>query len=491
MKGTRVALAPGLAFALTAAVMAAPPRIRIAMYNASLNRTRAGQLQTDLATPNNAQARRVAEIIQRTAPDVLLINEFDYDAGGVSLQRFHDNYLAISQNGQPAQQYPHRFAPPVNTGLSPATVHGAQYSWDFDNASGKVTTPGSDAYGNDCFGFGTFPGQYGFAIYSKLPLDAARIRTFQTFLWKDLPDPAWPDLASTPGVAGDWYTDAEKAIFRLSSKTHADVPVQAAPGQWFHLLASHPTPPSFDGTEDRNGRRNRDEIRFWAAYIDGAPEIYDDAAPPKTGGLAAGERFVILGDLNADPFDGDSYQNAIRQLYDHPRVFAEHNPSSLGAAQDAAAEGGINNTHQGNPAHDTADFSGPGNLRVDHVLPSRAGFTVADSGVFWPRPTDPGYALISASDHMLVWVDVHVEPVMEKAVAGLAARVEGSAVLLSWKGEEGVRYSVERSGDLREWMPLEIPVSFDPETHAAAFTDPAGVAGGPVFYRVAAALSGG
>ena len=33
-----------------------------------------------------------------------------------------------------------------------------------------------------------------------------------------------------------------------------------------HFLVSHPTPPVFDGPEDRNGPRNYDEIRFWADY---------------------------------------------------------------------------------------------------------------------------------------------------------------------------------------------------------------------------------
>ena len=28
-----------------------------------------------------------------------------------------------------------------------------------------------------------------------------------------------------------------------------------------------PTPPAFDGEEDRNGRRNHDEIRFWVDYV--------------------------------------------------------------------------------------------------------------------------------------------------------------------------------------------------------------------------------
>ena len=46
-----------------------------------------------------------------------------------------------------------------------------------------------------------------------------------------------------------------------------------------------------------------------------------------------------------------------------------------------------------------------GNLRVDYVLPS-AGLKVTGAGVFWPVEGEPGAALIDASDHRLVWVDV-------------------------------------------------------------------------------------
>jgi len=52
--------------------------IRFSQFNASLNRSAEGELVTDLSTPDNPQAKAVAEIIQRTNPDVLLINEFDY-----------------------------------------------------------------------------------------------------------------------------------------------------------------------------------------------------------------------------------------------------------------------------------------------------------------------------------------------------------------------------------------------------------------------------
>ena len=41
--------------------------IRVATFNSSLNRGSPGVLQRDLSTPDNAQARAVAEIIQRVS----------------------------------------------------------------------------------------------------------------------------------------------------------------------------------------------------------------------------------------------------------------------------------------------------------------------------------------------------------------------------------------------------------------------------------------
>src|SRR5687768_11216502 len=43
---------------------------RFATFNASLNRSAAGQLIADLSTPNNQQAKNAAETIQRIRPDV-------------------------------------------------------------------------------------------------------------------------------------------------------------------------------------------------------------------------------------------------------------------------------------------------------------------------------------------------------------------------------------------------------------------------------------
>src|SRR5262249_40052182 len=70
-------------------------QVRFATFNASLNRGTAGMLRADLSYPDNAQARTIAEIVQRTRPDVLLINDFDFDP--VAAELFQTNYLSIGQ----------------------------------------------------------------------------------------------------------------------------------------------------------------------------------------------------------------------------------------------------------------------------------------------------------------------------------------------------------------------------------------------------------
>jgi hypothetical protein len=372
--------------------------VRFATFNASLNRNFAGQLVTDLSTPNNAQAQVIAEIIQRVRPDVLLINEFDYVEGGLAAELFQENYLSVSQNGADPIEYGYYFVAPSNTGIPSG--------FDLNN-NGVVAGP------DDAFGFGFFPGQFGMAVYSRFPINYDDIRTFQLFLWKDMPGALLPDDPNTPEPA-DWYSPEELDVFRLSSKSHWDVPIQIG-NKVVHFLVSHPTPPVFDGPEDRNGTRNFDEIRFWADYITPGPAssyIYDDEG--QSGGLKPGELFVIAGDQNSDPLDGDSIPGSIQLLLEHPLVNTRLTPSSAGAVEASALQGGANLTHESDPAFDTADFSdtAPGNLRADYVLP-RINLRISGAAVFWPTQADPLFRLTGvfpfpSSDHRLVWVDVHV-----------------------------------------------------------------------------------
>ncbi len=377
-----------------------PAALRLATYNLSLNRNAPGQLEADLSTGTNEQARAVAEVIQRSNPDIVLLNEFDYVPDHRAADLFRDNYLEVGQGGADPIEFPYAYVAPSNTGIPSG--------FDLNN-NGTVGGP------DDAFGFGFFPGQFGMAVLSKYPIDTAAVRTFQKFRWRDMPGALLPDDPATAAPA-DWYSPAELAAFRLSSKSHWDVPVQVG-RRTIHVLASHPTPPVFDGPEDRNGLRNHDEIRFWADYVRpgrASSYIYDDDGGQ--GGLTPGSAFVVLGDQNSDPFDGDSVDGAVQQLIDHPRI-TDPLPTSAGAVEAAALQGGANTTHRSDPRYDTADFNdnpAPGNLRADYVLPSTQ-LRPLDAGVFWPVRADPlsrltGEFPFPTSDHRLVWVDLRVNP---------------------------------------------------------------------------------
>ncbi|MFT3805601.1 endonuclease/exonuclease/phosphatase family protein [Arenimonas sp.] len=370
-----------------------PPALdlRIATYNSSLYDEREGGLIARLEA-GDAKARKIAAVIQHQRPDILLLNEFDFDPQGRAAETFQRRYLEVGQSGEQPIRYDYRYLAPVNTGV-PSGM-------DLDR-DGKVGGEGRSA-GNDAFGYGLHPGQYGLLVLSRYPIDAERARTFQNFLWKDLPGAALP---RDPATGASWYPQDVIAGFRLSSKSHWDLPIDTPRGR-IHFLVAHPTPPVFDGPEDRNGARNHDEIRFWNEYVTpGAkPWLCDDRG--RCGGLATDALFVIAGDLNNDPADGDGRHDAIVGLIENPRVLRMPTPRSEGAELAARTVGGGNLAQRGSPAQDTGDF-GPrvGNLRLDYVLPS-VGLPVKASGVFWPKPGEAGADWIDASDHHMVWIDI-------------------------------------------------------------------------------------
>lgn len=358
--------------------------VRVAVFNASLVRPVAGGLLRDLEGGGDPQARSVAAILQSVRPDVLLLLEVDRDPE--ALARLEQQYLAVPQKGGgEGLVYAHRFVPSTNTGVPSG--------FDLDR-DGRSDGPG------DALGYGAFPGQYGMVVLSRWPIDVDGIRCFGDLRWRDVWGARLPDDPETVPAA-DWYSCGALDVLPLSSKNHCVVPVRVGE-RTLHLLASHPVPPVFDGAEDRNGLRNHDEIRLWAQLLDGAPGLPVILEP--------GARFVIAGDLNADPHDGDTTDDPIgRFLLDHPRVDSTVVPSSRGAGAAAERDGGANASHVGPARNDTADFpdvdGGPGNLRTDYVLPSRT-LEVVDAGVFWPAPGEPGAELVGASDHRLVWIDV-------------------------------------------------------------------------------------
>ncbi|WP_134726263.1 endonuclease/exonuclease/phosphatase family protein [Paracoccus luteus] len=345
--GLKAALALALA-------LAAPPAgagtLRVATWSPDLTRKGPGLLLRDIRSGKDEQVAAAVQVIAAADADVLLLTGFDWDHDGLALSAFAE---LLGKAGAP---YPHRFAGQPNAGVASGL--------DLDG-DGRLGTA------DDAQGFGMFTGEGGMAVLSRLPLGP--VTDHSAALWRDLPGNLMPP--APPEVAG---------AQRLSSVAHWQVPVMAGDTP-LTLLAWAATPPVFDGPEDRNGRRNHDEAAFW---LDRLP---------------AG-RFVLLGDANLDTVDGDGRPQALAALMART---TDPLPRSDGGA--AAPQTGANATHKGDPALDTADWAdadGPGNLRVDYVLPS-PDLTVTDAGVLWPAPGQPlADTVAAASRHRLVWVDL-------------------------------------------------------------------------------------
>jgi len=358
-------------------------------YQSSQNRDSADvsnkTLQVALDS-NHQQIRNIAEIIQRVNPDIILLNEFDNQDNSKNNQNrtvktFIEQYLNKSQHGQNAIDFPYFYQGQVNTGVNSG--------FDLDGNGKKGVLPG------DGFGYGHFSGHFGMVLLSKYPINIESVRTFQHFKWRDMPNALQP---IDPTSSKPWFSSEAWQNMRLSSKSHWDIPVQVN-GQEIHILASHPTPPVFDGPEDRNGKRNHDEIRFWADYISAEKSayIYDDKG--NQGGLKSLSPFVILGDLNASNVDGNAMNAGISSLLNNDQI-QDAKPQSQGA---------IKHTQDNiNAKNHTAFWR----MRADYVLPSKMGFDIKNSGVYWPTELEDTFRLIkdrsASSDHRMVWLDLLV-----------------------------------------------------------------------------------
>ena len=280
-------------FLLLSTSISVAETVRVATFNVSLGRRGPGVLLKSIMSGKDAQVLAVVAIIQRVRPDILLLNEFDADFTNLALGAFRGEL----DSGEDPINYPYFFAPLGNEGAP---------SWlDLDG-------DGSADEWADAFGFGRFPGSEGMALLSRFPTNTDAARNFSLMKWVDLPDAIYPVNAD----GGAYWPENVMAELRLSSKSHWDVPVLLPNGLLVNILASHPTPPVFDGPENLNGLRNDAEIGFWVAYLNGV-EFADDFG--HQAGFSATE-FVLLGDLNNDPNDGEGSKRSIHALLTHPLV---------------------------------------------------------------------------------------------------------------------------------------------------------------------------
>ena len=291
-------------------------------------------------------------VLQALDADVLVLTGIDYDFGGEAL-------AALNQRLDNA--YPYQMALRPNSGVATGL--------DLDG-NGQLGEP------RDAQGYGRFAGQAAMAVLSRVPILTAQARDFSGFLWRDLPGANLPP---------DMSPDA-RAIQRLSTSGHWEVPLDLGNGATLRLLVWYATPPVFDGPEDRNGRRNHDEAAFWLRLMDG-----DLPFPPPE------SPFILLGQSNLDPLDGQGRRAAMQALLSH-KALQDPEPRGTSGRSDPG--------QTGDPALDTALYDGIGGLRVEVILPS-ASLNVSAAGILSPPDGDQMAAtLITASRHWPIWVEI-------------------------------------------------------------------------------------
>ncbi|WIY26590.1 endonuclease/exonuclease/phosphatase family protein [Parasedimentitalea psychrophila] len=325
--------------------------LRIATFNTEMSRQGPGLLLRDIERDKDPQISAVVAQIASVNPDILVLQGIDWDYENRALQALQ---LRLQQAGA---AYPYVFARQPNSGMA------SDLDLDGDGRLGGA---------RDSQGYGSFTGAGGNAVLSRLPIDHGAVRDLSPLLWRDLPGallPQHPDGTPFPSPQA-------LQVQRLSSTSHWLVPLKLPDGGSLTLLIFQATPPLFDGPEDRNGRRNADEIRLWQLLLDGA--LGAAPAPP----------LVIAGGANLDPNRGAGRRAAIAALLADRRL-QDPRPSS--------PEAGVN----------TVEWQRAGRMRVDYLLPS-ADLQVLQGGVLWPATSDQ--TATPASRHHLVWLDLALAP---------------------------------------------------------------------------------
>ena len=274
----------------------------------------------------------VAEALRAADADIIVLTRFDYDATGQTLNSFGK---LIDES------YP--YSMPLVSNAGRPTEH------DIDG-DGRFGEP------EDAQAYGRFPGQEALAVLSRYPIAFEDARSFNDLLWRDLP--GTHAQASDTGIATQ----------RLSSGGHWVVPIDIArdPGttRRLTLLIGHAGAPVFDGPEDRNGRRNLDELRLWEQILEG-----QHGPPPEA-------PVIFMANTNLDPQRGEGYRDAMAQFLQRPRW------------QDPLS-GVI-----------TAHWDRPGPMRVSYLLPSSQ--LVLGAARVWPLIPDRMHSLITVD---IAWPD--------------------------------------------------------------------------------------
>ena len=246
-------------------------------------------------------------ILKKLAPDLLSLNEIQYDLPGVPDAGF-------ATTGQNLNKLAPRIGMgqatsvffPANTGMNAKPQADGSYILESPTDEQRRLFA-------DPVNFGMFPGQYSTGLLSRL--DVLSVKEFHNISWKQVhPDLSLADFTDSNGEP----LPEDMSLFDKNF-THVVVRFQDKP---LHLILFH-TVPSFHFGNERtpNFQRNLDQLRFLQWYLgsDQSGITQVEGIEP----LKKGASFVAMGDWNVDPESDNPGARVIIELHAEFQMWTE------------------------------------------------------------------------------------------------------------------------------------------------------------------------
>lgn len=353
--------------------------IRVATLHAGLRAESSAVLLEELQGGMHPAARVLAETVQANAPDVLVLTGISYDENQEIAETLNRQYLARGQNGQTGMQYSYTYTAPTNSGID----SGADLDGD-----GRVGGPA------DAIGYGNHPGERGMAVFSTRPVVEDEVRTFQEFLWEDMPENS---------IREGQFSKLEKSVLRLPSTTMWDIPIEV-PGEAEHVHVVATDLNSSPRSARPDDARNEDQRQMVADFVSGSAwYLYDDDGV--RGGLGAEDPFVIAGSLADEQELMTSPAEKVPELSTLLESEVLQDP-----APEAVTDEPLPERDEAADPQATQGLSNGDAVRSSYLLPATA-IEVVGTGVFWPAEGEFGYDLVDPAESAspsgrLVWLDI-------------------------------------------------------------------------------------
>ncbi len=244
----------------------------------------------------SAQVKYSSEIIERYSPDIISINEIQYDKEEVPTSDFTTRGKNLKVLGKLSKLKKMNYSfHEANTGMNSKPGLDGNY----------ILKPTSEERKNfaDAVNFGMFPGQYSTGGIFKYPIKSEKI--IKGLKWRDF----------NPNINLSKYRDANgnklPRDMELFDKNFSDITLDVN-GKELHVILLHTVPAfGFGNKLTPNFERNHDQLEFLKWYLTGKSKFSFNI---KVKPLRKNTLFIAMGDWNVDPSSKNPGGKIIKQL---------------------------------------------------------------------------------------------------------------------------------------------------------------------------------